>query len=229
MFIIKDEFHSVFILFVLGGTNLNTIITISRAFGSNGREIGKQVAEKLNIKWYDKDLMKRAAEESGLCTEIFENHDEKPTSSFLYNLVMDTYSFGYSSSTYIDMPIGHKVFLAQFDAIKKIADEGPCVIIGRCADYALAERENVLNIFIYSDIESRIKHIMERYDLSEDKAKDMINKKDKQRSNYYNFYSNKKWGRAESYDMCIDSSVLGIDGTANLICQLIDDFENKAK
>lgn len=208
---------------------MNTIITISRAFGSNGREIGKQVAEKLNIKWYDKDLMKRAAEESGLCTEIFENHDEKPTSSFLYNLVMDTYSFGYSSSTYIDMPIGHKVFLAQFDAIKKIADEGPCVIIGRCADYALAERENVLNIFIYSDIESRIKHIMERYDLSEDKAKDMINKKDKQRSNYYNFYSNKKWGRAESYDMCIDSSVLGIDGTANLICQLIDDFENKAK
>ena len=229
MFIIKDELHSVFILFVLGGINLNTIITISRAFGSNGREIGKQVAEKLNIKWYDKDLMKRAAEESGLCTEIFENHDEKPTSSFLYNLVMDTYSFGYSSSTYIDMPIGHKVFLAQFDAIKKIADEGPCVIIGRCADYALAERENVLNIFIYSDIESRIKHIMERYDLSEDKAKDMINKKDKQRSNYYNFYSNKKWGRAESYDMCIDSSVLGIDGTANLICQLIDDFENKAK
>ena len=111
---------------------MNTIITISRDFGSNGREIGKRVAEKLSIKWYDKDLMKRAAEKSGLCTEIFENHDEKPTSSFLYNLVMDTYSFGYSSSNYIDMPIGHKVFLAQFDAIKAIADEGPCVIIGRC-------------------------------------------------------------------------------------------------
>ena len=108
---------------------MNTIITISRDFGSNGREIGKRVAEKLSIKWYDKDLMKRAAEKSGLCTEIFENHDEKPTSSFLYNLVMDTYSFGYSSSNYIDMPIGHKVFLAQFDAIKAIADEGPCCLL----------------------------------------------------------------------------------------------------
>lgn len=206
---------------------MNTIITISRDFGSNGREIGKRVAEKLGIKWYDKELMKRAAEESGLCTEIFENHDEKPTSSFLYNLVMDTYSFGYSSSSYIDMPIGHKVFLAQFDAIKKIADEGPCVIIGRCADYALADRNDCINLFIYSDINTRIKHIMERYDLSEEKAKEMINKKDKQRSNYYNFYSNKKWGRAESYDMCIDSSVLGIEGTVELICQFVNDFENK--
>jgi len=206
---------------------LNTIITISRAFGSCGREIGKRVAEKLDIKWYDKELMKRAAEESGLCTEIFENHDEKPTSSFLYNLVMDTYSFGFSSSTYVDMPIGHKVFLAQFDAIKKIADEGPCVIIGRCADYALADRDNCLNLFIHSDMDNRTKHIMERFELSEEKAKDMITKKDKQRANYYNFYSNKKWGKAESYDMCIDSSVLGIDGTVDLICELVKNFESR--
>lgn len=142
---------------------------------------------------------------------------------------MDTYSFGYSSSTYIDMPIGHKVFLAQFDAIKKIADEGPCVIIGRCADYALAERDNCINLFIHCDFDTRLKHVMERFDLSEDKAKDMINKKDKQRANYYNFYSNKKWGRAESYNMCIDSSVLGIDGTVELICQLVNDFEKKDK
>lgn len=206
---------------------MNTVITISRSFGSNGREIGKRVAEKLNIKWYDKDLLKRAAKESGLCPEIFENHDERPTSSFLYNLVMDTYSYAYSSSSYVDMPIGHKVFLAQFDAIKKIADEGPCVIIGRCADYALADRNNCLNLFIYCDMNKRIRHIMERYDLSEDKAKEMITKKDKSRANYYNFYSNKKWGRAESYDMCIDSSILGIDGTRDLICNLVDSFESK--
>ena len=206
---------------------MNTIITISRDFGSNGREIGKRVAEKLSIKWYDKDLMKRAAEKSGLCTEIFEKHNKKPTSSFLYNLVMDTYSFGYSSSNYIDMPIGHKVFLAQFDAIKAIADEGPCVIIGRCADYALQDRDNCINLFIHSDFDVRVKHIMERYNLSEDKAKDMINKKDKQRANYYNFYSNKKWGKAESYDLSIDSSILGIDGTVDLICYLVNEFEKK--
>lgn len=208
---------------------MNSIITISRSFGSNGREIGRRLAERYGIKWYDKDLMKRAAQESGLCTEIFENLDEKPTSSFLYNLVMDSYSFGYPSSSYVDMPIGHKVFLAQFDAIKKIADEGPCVIIGRCADYALSDYDNCINLFIYSNMNERVKHIMDRFSLSEDKAKEMINKKDKQRSNYYNFYSNKKWGKAESYDLCIDSSLLGIDGTVELIGQLIDDFEKKNK
>lgn len=208
---------------------MNTIITISRAFGSNGREIGKRVAEHYGIKWYDKDLLKRAAEESGLCAEVFETHDERPTSSFLYNLVMDTYSFGYSSSTYVDMPIGHKVFLAQFDAIKKIADEGPCVIIGRCADYALTDYDNCINLFIHCDYDKRVKHVMKRYELDEDKAKDMISKKDKQRSNYYNFYSNKKWGRAESYNLSVDSGVLGIDGTVQLITQFVDDFEKRDK
>lgn len=208
---------------------MNSIITISRSFGSNGREIGKRLAEHYGIKWYDKDLLKRAAEESGLCTEVFETHDERPTSSFLYNLVMDTYSFGYSSSTYVDMPIGHKVFLAQFDAIKKIANEGPCVIIGRCADYALADYDNCLNLFIHCDHAKRVEHIMDRFSLSEEKAKDMISKKDKQRANYYNFYSNKKWGKADSYNLSIDSGLLGIDGTVNLITQLIDDFERKSE
>lgn len=204
---------------------MNTIITISRSFGSNGREIGKRLAERYGIKMYDKDLLKRAAEESGLCKEVFETHDERPTSSFLYNLVMDTYSFGYSSNTYVDMPIGNKVFLAQFDAIKKIASEGPCVIVGRCADYALADYDNCLNLFIHCNYDKRVKHIMERFSLSEDKAKDMINRKDKQRANYYNFYSNKKWGKADSYNISIDSGVLGINGTVELLCQYIDDFE----
>ena len=100
----------------------NTIITIGRQYGSAGREIGSKVAEAFGIKLYDKEMLARAAKESGICEEIFETHDEKPTNSFLYSLVMDTYSMGYSGSTYTDMPINHKVFLAQFDAIKKIAD-----------------------------------------------------------------------------------------------------------
>ena len=115
----------------------NTIITIGREFGSGGCEIGHKLAEKLGIKCYDKDMLDFAAKESGICQEIFESHDEKPTNSFLYSLVMDTYSFGYSSGSYTDMPLNHKVFLAQFDAIKKIAKAGPCVLVGRCADYAL--------------------------------------------------------------------------------------------
>lgn len=115
------------------------IITIGRQYGSAGLEIGKKLAEELGVNLYDKEMLKRAAKESGLCEELFETHDEKPTNSFLYSLVMDTYSLGYSSSSYADMPINHKVFLAQFDTIKKIAGEGPCVMVGRCADYALED------------------------------------------------------------------------------------------
>ena len=197
---------------------MNTVITIGRQFGSAGREIGEKLAEYFGIKCYDKELLTRAAQESGFCEEMIQNHDERPTNSFLYNLVMDTYSFGYNASSFVDMPISHKVFLAQFDTIKKIAEEGPCVIVGRCADYALADYKNVIHLFI-------LKRIMKKYELSEAKAKDMIIKKDKQRQSYYNYYSSKKWGRADSYDLCINSSVLGVDGTVKLITQYVEDFE----
>ena len=207
--------------------NGNLVITIGRQCGSAGRKIGMKLAEELGVKCYDKELLSLAAKHSGLCEELFETHDEKPTSSFLYSLVMDTYSMGYTSSAYMDMPINHKVFLAQFDTIKKIADEGPCVIVGRCADYALNEYRNCVHLFIYGDLETKIRRIMKRYDLTEAKAKDMIIKKDKQRQSYYNYYSSKKWGRADSYDLCINSSVLGVDGTVKLITQFVEDFESK--
>lgn len=141
---------------------------------------------------------------------------------------MDTYSFGYNASSFVDMPISHKVFLAQFDTIKKVAEEGPCVIVGRCADYALAGKTNVVHLFIYADEESKVQRVMEKYSLTESKAKDMIIKKDKQRQSYYNYYSSKKWGRADSYDLCINSSVLGVEGTVRLITQYVEDFEKKS-
>ena len=206
---------------------MNTVVTIGRQYGSAGREIGKMVAEYFDIPFFDKELLTRAAKESGFCEEMIQNHDERPTNSFLYNLVMDTYSFGYNNSSFVDMPISHKVFLAQFDTIKKIADEGPCVIVGRCADYALADRNNVVDIFIYGNEECKVRRIMEKYELTENKARDMIIKKDKQRQSYYNYYSSKKWGRADSYDLCINSSVLGVDGTVKLIIQYIEDFEKR--
>lgn len=204
---------------------MNTIITIGRQFGSGGRVIGKAIAKHFNIPYYDKDLLTVAAKESGLCEELFESHDEKPTNSFLYSLVMDTYSLGYSTSAFTDMPINYKVFLAQFDAIKSLADKGPCVIVGRCADYALADRDDVLNLFIHSDIDERAKIIAQRYDLSEEKAKDKIIKMDKKRSSYYNYYANKKWGDAKGYDFCINSLALGIEGTIDLIVNLIETYE----
>ena len=198
----------------------NTIITIGRQYGSAGREIGSKVAEAFGIKLYDKEMLARAAKESGICEEIFETHDEKPTNSFLYSLVMDTYSMGYSGSTYTDMPINHKVFLAQFDAIKKIADEGPCILVGRCADYALESYPNVVSVFITGDEADKIKRVSELYNVDEAKAKDLMVKTDKRRSSYYNYYSNKKWGDPKSYDMCINSSAVGPEGAVDIIMDL---------
>ena len=185
----------------------NTIITIGREYGSAGRQIGYKVAEDLGIKLYDRELLERAAKESGICEELFETHDEKPTNSFLYSLVMDTYSMGYAGNTYT-------------------ASEGPCILVGRCADYALEEFDNVLSVFIHADMDARIRRIARIYDLTDAKAKDLIKKTDKRRSSYYNYYSNKKWGAAESYNICLDSSLLGIDGTAKAIEQLVELKEN---
>lgn len=205
----------------------NTIITVARQYGSGGRDIGRIIAKDLGIKYYDKELLIRAAKDSGLAEELFENHDEKPTNSFLYSLVMDTYSFGYASPSYIDMPLNHKVFLAQFDTIKNIANEGPCVIVGRCADYALADYKNCVNVFVHGKMEDRINRVMKINDLSEDKAKDLIKKTDKSRSSYYNYYSNKKWGEAVGYHLSVDSGLLGLDGTAKLIEEFVRLKEEK--
>ena len=174
----------------------HTIITIGRQFGSGGREIGKRLADELEIEFYDKELLSRAAKDSKICKELFETHDEKPTNSFLYSLVMDTYSMGFASGSVNEMPLNHKIFLAQFDAIKKIAEEGPCVLVGRCADYALEERDDVLSVFIH--------------------------KTDKRRASYYNYYTNKKWGDAESYDICINSAKFGVDGCVKAIKDFLE-------
>ncbi|MDO4522863.1 MAG: cytidylate kinase-like family protein [Eubacteriales bacterium] len=199
----------------------NTIITIGRQYGSGGREIGSKLAKSLDIKFYDNELLDRAAKDSGICQELFENHDEKPSSSFLYSLVMDTYSMGYSAAALSGMPINHKVFLAQFNAIKEIANEGPCVMVGRCADYALEDYKNVLNVFIYGDMDARIKRIAQRRNLTDAKAKDAIQKTDKQRASYYNYYTSKRWGDIASYDLCINSGILGIDGTVDFLCDYV--------
>lgn len=199
----------------------NTIITIGREFGSAGREIGRKIAEDFEIKLYDKEMLARAAKESGICEEIFESHDEKPTNSFLYSLVMDTYSMGHSTAAFAEMPLNHKIFLAQFNAIKDIAKEGPCVIVGRCADYALADFPNVVNVYLYADMQSRIARIARRHDVTDAKAKDLIQKTDKGRASYYNYYTNKKWGEATGYDLCLNTASLGIDGSIHMIREFV--------
>lgn len=201
----------------------NLVITIGRQCGSGGKLIGEKLAKELGVKCYDKELLTRAAKESGMSEALFESHDEKPTNSFLYSLVMDSYSMGYATSSYMDMPINHKIFLAQFETIKKIAQEESCVIVGRCADYALADNPNLISVFIVAEDEDKIARIMETNDLKADKAKDIMIKTDKRRSGYYNYYSSKRWGDVRSYDLCINSTRLGgVDGCVEAIKSYIE-------
>lgn len=209
----------------------NKIYTIGREFGSGGRDVGEKLAQRLGIRFYDKELLQQAAKESGFCEEIFENHDEKPTNSFLYSLVMDTYSMNtHSTVPFLDMPLNHKVFLAQFDAIKKIAERESCVIVGRCADYALSDNPDCINIFIHADKDYRTKVVCKRSNITENKARDMIAKQDKQRASYYNYYTSKKWGDAAGYHLTLDSGKIGVDGCVDVIIkyrEIMDAQKNK--
>lgn len=194
--------------------NTNTIITIGRQYGSGGREVGRKLAEGLGFPFYDKELLSVAAKESGMCQELFESNDEKPTSSFLYSLVMGNYGG-------TDLPLNHKLFLAQFDAIKKIAKENSCVIVGRCADYALEDYPNCTNVFIHANMEFKIDRITKLYNVEPSKAEDTIIKTDKKRAKYYNFYSGKNWGNASNYNLVLDSSAIGIDNCVTLIKEFV--------
>jgi len=186
------------------------IITIGRQYGSGGKEVGAMLAKELGIPFYDKELVTEAAKQSGYAEEIFHENDEKLAGSFLYSLVASTHGAD-------SLPLNNRLFLAQFDTIKKIAEKGSCVIIGRCADYALEDRDNVLNVFIYADKAIRIKRVIEEYGITGKNMEDVVNKTDKKRANYYGFYSGKKWGVAESYDICIDSGKFGLQKTVDII------------
>ena len=185
---------------------MSKVITISREFGSGGREIGTMLAKQLGIAYYDDMLLKEAAEESGLCEELFRSFDERPK-SFLYSIAMDPYSFSMNHVT-PKGSIEQQVYLATYDTIKKLADK-------------LKDRDDVINLFITAPLENRIKRVAARNGISENEAKDRIKKTDKSRASYYNYYSAKDWGDAKSYDLCIDSSLLGIDGTVELLKDLI--------
>lgn len=193
------------------------IITIGRQFGSGGHEIGEKLAKKLGIKFYDKELLKVIAKQSGLCEKVLESYDEKPTSSLLYSIVMDVYpSVMYSGPT-----IDQQIYQATYDAIRKLSQES-CVIVGRCADYILRDHPELTSVFIHANSDFRAERVMAEYHVSKDKAMDMLLKTDKKRSSYYNFQSDKRWGVATSYNLCIESSDLGIDKAVELIAGYVN-------
>ncbi len=199
-------------------------LALGRETGSGGREIGHKVAEALGIPCYDKELLSRAAQESGIDERIFTSRDEQPTSSLLYSLAMGSgaYPASYGQPVYQDLPLDHRIFLAQFDTIRRIAGEGPCVIVGRCADYALEGDPHLLSAFILGEDDDRNRRIAALQGVAIDKAKEFVKKTDKKRASYYNYYSNKQWGRVHTYDMALNSSVFGIDGCVDILLRAIE-------
>ncbi len=199
----------------------NLVITIGRQFGSGGRQIGKLLSEKLGIPYYDKEILAEAAKESGICEEILEHHDEKPTGSLLFSLVTGVQMHGNLGGAYMDMPLNHKIFLAQFDAIRRLASEGGCIIVGRCADYVLRDKPNAVKLFVKADMRQRMERAVAVHGVDIAKAEDYVRKMDKQRASYYNYYATNTWGDVNNYDLCLDTGKLGIEGSVELIMDYV--------
>jgi cytidylate kinase len=198
------------------------IITIARQFGSGGREIGEKVAKILGIPIVDKELIKEAVKDTDFDEEIIKNADESAANSLLYTLAMGSNMLGAAMHFGYKMPINDKLFLLQSEAIKKYAEEGSCVIIGRCADYVLRDEPNLYRIFVHGDLDHRKERVKERHpELKPSQIVDVINKTDKRRASYYNFYTGAKWGKYDNYDMTINSSTLGIDESAELLAAAV--------
>jgi cytidylate kinase len=198
---------------------MKTIVTIDRQFGSGGKEVGIRVAKELGIPFYDEELIQEAAKKSGISEKLFESFDERPK-SLLYSIAMDSYMFNLPGSISSDS-LEQQVYLATFDTIRQLAAEGPCVIIGRCADYALAGNPDLLSLFISAPMDVRIERVAKRQNISPEKARQLIIKTDKRRASYYEYYSSRKWGSVESYHYCLDSSYLGLGRTVELIQTMI--------
>lgn len=204
---------------------MKTVITLGRQLGSNGKLIGKALAEKLGYKFYDKDLIARVAKESGLSENLFDEMNEKPTSSLLYSLVMGVQSSKGLYYQYNDMLNGDSLFRLQADVIKSIANEGPCIIVGRCADYILRDNPSLIKLFLYASTEERVKTLMVRDNMSEKEARSAVNKADKRRSNYYNFYTNNSWGNVNNYHLCLDTASLTQDKCVDFLYSYIKERE----
>jgi len=198
----------------------NRYITIGRQFGSGGREIGKRVADKLGIPYYDKELLAVAAEESGLSHQFLESYDEKPTNSFFYSLVMGQQNLLTGAQGVTVEQIASK---AQREAVLSVAAKGSCVVVGRCADYILRDRPELFRVFICADWDKRVERVTLRDEITPKEAEDRMRRMDKTRAAYYSFHTDRKWGAAESYDLCVNSSRLGVDGTVALILEFVKD------
>ena len=201
------------------------IITIARQFGSGGREIGEHISEILGIPLIDKELIKDAASKGEINEEIIRTSEETATNSLLYTLAMGSNVLGTTMHFGYKMPINDRLFILQSEAIKEYAAKGSCVIIGRCADYVLREEPSLFRIFVYGDLDHRVARVRERHpEIKSSQVIDVINKTDKRRASYYNFYTGNKWGKYDNYDMAINSSTFGVLETAKIIAAAVEEL-----
>lgn len=203
------------------------VITISRQYGSQGHEVGQKVAEKLSIPYFDKSLIALAAQQSGFSEAAFEYADEKAGSSLLYSMVTSGMGVAARIAGTNELPINDKLFLIQSDIIRDAADKGPCVIVGRCSNYILREYPNVFKVFIHANKEDRVKHAIEVDGIDANKAADFVTKRDKQRANYYNFYSSLRWDDINAYNLTLDTSLFSVDEAADIIIKAIEAMQTK--
>jgi len=191
------------------------IITIGRQHGSNGHDIARALASELRIPCYDKEIVDHAAENSNFSREIFRSYDEKRVSTYV---VPSPHFIGMSEGFRLNMQIAS----AQFDAIRSLAEQGDAIFVGRCADYVLRHREDLVRVFIMAPLPFRIETMCQRRNLTPEQAKKLIREVDKDRSSYYRYYTDQIWGESNSYDLCIDSSRIGVDGAVSVIRSYIE-------
>ncbi len=198
------------------------VVTVGRSFGSGGRILGRLIADKLGIDFYDKELLLKAAKKAGMSPEYFERNDER-VPRFFSGLF--SFSHGYNPVSYYAGPSSISpdgIYQAQCDFIHEIADAGPCVIVGRTADYVLRDVDNVVNIFVHAPLENCVRRILDRADsLTADDARSLAERTNKVRAAFYNFYTDKRWGAASSYDLCLDSSLMPLDETADFVIEYL--------
>lgn len=201
---------------------MNKVITITRQFGSGGREIGKKLAEAYGILFYDNEIISRAAKDTGFAEAAFERAEDKASNSLLYSIAMGMNVFSSQDVGFSGLSLDDRIFLAQSKVIRNVAKEGPCVIVGRCADYILKNQENVVNLFIRATLDFRIKRAIEVEGIPKEKSAEMVMKKDKSRANYYKYHSGERWDNVLNYDFAIRSDLCGIDGTVACLKAYLD-------
>ncbi len=190
----------------------NKVITISRQYGSGGRIVGKRLADALGLPFYDNELINLAAEKTGLSRECFKEAENTSAGNLLFSIT--SLASGMDSC---GLPLSEKIFLVQSQVIKEVAEEGSCVIVGRSANYVLSENPNCINVFLQADLKDRVERAIRHYDLPEKNAEAAVIKTDKRRANYYNYFTGGKWGKAENYDLILNTSRLDLDHVVEVI------------